>query len=100
VPPAAELLTPTADAVVSGVVDIRATARDEVGVKAVSLSIDGQPVPEAEAVSPYEQDPDRMGVHHVWNAAGVPVGAHILTFHAEDVFGNRASASITVTVAR
>jgi hypothetical protein len=109
-PAVASVLSPAAGAAVSGMVEIRAAARDDYGVKNVDLFIDGRQVhpmdgswcPESDncARSPFEGDVSAVGMVYGWDTAASPPGPHSITFRVEDVSGNRSEAQATVTVQR
>ena len=89
-PPATALTAPASGASVSGSVSVTASASDNVGVAGVQFKLDGANLG-AEVLSP----PYSLA----WNTTAVANGAHTLTATARDAAGNRASASIPVTVA-
>jgi thermitase len=86
-PPRITITSPTGT-VVSGVVTIRATVLDDVGVDAVAIFIDN--VKKAELrFTPYE---------YVWNSAGVALGPHVIRVTAKDAAGNTSTVEKVVTV--
>jgi subtilisin family serine protease len=87
-PPTVGFSSPINGSNVSGTVSLEVTANDNQGVSSVSVSVDGTLLG-ADNVSPYAFS---------WNTSLVNNGLHMLTATASDAAGNRASASITVTV--
>jgi hypothetical protein len=89
-PPLVAVASPAGGQTVSGVVTIRASASDNVGVTRIDYLQDGQVVA---VFSP-------PVFTAAWNTALVPNGTHTLTAVARDAAGNRTtSAGISVTVA-
>ncbi len=88
-PPVTALTAPASGATVSGSVALSASATDNVGVAGVRFSADGTDLGVEDAAPPYSL---------AWNTAAAADGAHTLTATARDAAGNRASASIPVTV--
>lgn len=82
--PSISFLSPADGAVVSGVVNVAIAAKDNVGVTAVSISIDQVPV--------------SSGYSYQWNTAGLESGFHRLTATARDAAGNTRTVSITVSI--
>jgi hypothetical protein len=88
-PPAVSLTAPAPGAVLSGSVQLLASATDDVGVARVEF-YDGAALLGTSAAPPY-------GV--AWNTAAAVNGGHTLTARAYDAAGNAAiSAGVTVTV--
>jgi hypothetical protein len=84
------ITAPAANATVSGVVTVAATATDNVGVAGVQFRLDGAALGPEDAIAPFAT---------AWSTATAPVGAHTLTAVAWDAAGNqRTSAGIVVTV--
>src|SRR5437773_2090121 len=89
-PPTVALTAPTLGQTVAGVVTLRATASDNVGVTRIDYMQDGQVLG---ALSP-------AAMTFSWNTAAVSNGAHTLTARAYDAAGNATTATgISVTVA-
>jgi C1A family cysteine protease len=86
--PSVTILNPVNGASVSSQVTIQATASDNVGVKSVTLSVDGTLVSSLTA-GPYDFS---------WNADAVSIGNHIVSVMAIDAAGNSATSSITIAV--
>lgn len=74
----------------SGAANLTATASDNLGIGRVDFLIDGVPIGHRELSYPYAIS---------WNSSDVANGAHTLTVSAEDLAGNRASASVAIEVA-
>ncbi len=72
---------------------LRATLADEDGILASSVeaSWDGEPLPIV-----YEASPSQQEGRVLVEVPACPEGAHRLTIHAADVYGNAATRSITV----
>lgn len=87
-PPAVSLTAPAENATVSGVVNITATATDEVGVTKVDF-YDNSTLISSDSSNPYSAS---------WDTTKVPGGDHLLTVKAYDAAGNVASDTNTVTV--
>jgi chitodextrinase len=88
-PPIVSLTAPTADATVSGTIDVTATASDDVRVAGVQLLLDGNPIGSEDTTAPYtvSWDTSKEG------------GPHVLTARARDAANNFAtSAPAKVTV--
>lgn len=88
--PAVAFTAPAADAVVSGITTVTATATDAVGVVGVQFRIDGAQLQAEDTSSPYTL---------AWNTALATNGVHTLTATGRDAAGNSTVASRTVTVA-
>ena len=86
--PVVHILTPTANATVSGTINFSADAEDSFGIKAVRFYVDGTLLLE-DVTSPYEV---------TWNTLGGPNGAHSLQVQAEDFSGNTRNDQLSVTV--
>jgi hypothetical protein len=88
--PTVSLTAPSNGATVSGSsVTISATASDNVAVASVQFKVDSTNVGSPITSSPYTT---------TWNCTGVSDGPHTLYAVANDISGNSARASITVTV--
>ena len=88
--PTVSLTAPAASARVSGTVQMRATASDNVGVVGVQFYLDGAPLGNEDLASPFSVS---------WNSATISDGSHTLTAKARDAAGNVGTAAdVTVTV--
>lgn len=85
-PPSVSITSPANGASVSGTVTIAVSASDNVGVRSVSLSVDGAVIGSATA-SPYSFS---------WNTTNVADGNHSLSAIAKDAAGNTKTSTITV----
>lgn len=90
-PPTVAITTPAADSTVSGeVIDVTATASDNVAVAGVQFQLDGSNLGAEDTSMPYST---------TWNSTVAPNGSHTLTAIARDTAGNVAnSTAVTVTV--
>jgi hypothetical protein len=87
--PTASMLDPQPGATVSGVVNVSATAGDDIGVVGVQLKVDGKLIGNELSALPYVAS---------WDSSSVPNGTHILTATVRDAAGNAAtSAPVTIT---
>ena len=87
--PVATLTSPTAGAVVSGTVNLAATATDAVGIMQVDFKVDGV-TKGSSTTGPY---------NYAWSSSTVPNGIHTLSAVATDIAGNVSvvsSASVDV----
>jgi hypothetical protein len=73
-------------AIVSGLVSIKASATDDIGVTLMELYIDGKKVTSVAAGS----------LSYNWNTKKIAVGSHTITVDAYDLNGNMGTKSITV----
>ncbi|MDP3544236.1 MAG: Ig-like domain-containing protein [Elusimicrobiota bacterium] len=89
-PPSVAFTAPAEGASVSGSVPLTALATDNVGVAGVQFRVDG-----VDLGAELRQPPFTLP----WNTTSVPNGARVLTAAARDAAGNRASATLNVTVA-
>lgn len=87
-PPAVSIISPANGTSVSGTINVLVSANDNIGVAAVSLSVDGT-VTSTSTTAPFT---------NTWNSGTVPNGTHTLTVTAKDAAGNRTSGSIQVSV--
>lgn len=88
--PTVAVTAPANGATVSGVVNVAATATDNVGVVGVQFRLDGVDLGAEDTVAPYQVS---------WDTATASAGAHVLTAVARDAAGNTTtSAGINVTV--
>ena len=88
-PPDVAFSAPAAGATVSGSVNVRATATDNVAVAGVQFKVDGATLGGEDTSTPYEA---------TWNTTSLANGSHTLTAEARDAAANRRTAAITVTV--
>jgi subtilisin family serine protease len=87
--PVVNITAPTANAIVTGTVNVAISAGDNVGVDCVSLYVDGTLL-NTVAASPYNV---------AWDTTRLPNGTHTLSAVATDTAGNTgASAQVSVTV--
>lgn len=88
-PPTVGITTPSAGAIMSGVITFAAAASDTVRVDRVVFLVDGTPL-ERDTAAPYSVK---------WDTTTAGDGAHTLRVRARDAAGNTAaSARITVTI--
>jgi hypothetical protein len=85
--PSVSITSPSASSIVSGTIQVKANASDNVAVTLVSLSVNGTLVTTS-TTAPYSLP---------WNSSSLPNGSHTLTITAKDGAGNTKSASIQVT---
>ncbi len=86
-PPVVVITSPSSDRV-TGVVTIRATVVDDIGVDAVAFFVDETKLVELR-VEPYE---------YIWTSTSVPDGQHLIRVTAKDVSGNSTVATKTIQV--
>ncbi len=88
--PVVTLTSPASTSPVTGVIDLAATASDNVGVVGVTFLIDGTVVGTEDTTSPYSLN---------WNSALVSNGVHTFQARARDAAGNSTiSAHVNATV--
>ena len=87
-PPTVSITSPANGATVSGTITLQMSASDNVGVAAVTLSLDGLVVATL-ASAAYTV---------TWDTTAVADGAHTLTATARDAAGNTSNTSVSVTV--
>jgi hypothetical protein len=87
--PSVRIINPIGKQTVSGTVPIFATASDDVAVSSVQFSLDGRPIG-----SPVTKPP--FVIH--WRTTRARPGRHRLTAVATNPSGNRATATLAVTV--
>src|SRR5688572_3212828 len=88
--PSVTITSPASGGQVTGTVPITATASDAVGVRSVTIMVDGAAIATLTS-SPYTVN---------WNTGTVAAGSHTLRAEARDAAGNVGlSAGVTVTVA-
>jgi hypothetical protein len=91
VPPAVAITAPAANAQVSDILNVTASASDDVGVVGVQFLVDGVNAGVEDAAPPYAL---------AWDTRTVANGAHTLTARARDAAGNSTlSAAVSVNVA-
>ena len=88
IPPTVQLVSPTADAYVSGEIPLSANATDDVGVSSVEFDVDGAPIGTLYS-SPYSL---------TWNSTSVPDGTHTITARATDTNGAESIDSANIDV--
>jgi glucose/arabinose dehydrogenase/PKD repeat protein len=84
-PPVVRITTPVRRAAVSGRITVRASASDNVGVRAVQFSLDGKRLRRADASAPFWVR---------WDTRSVRNGAHRLTAVARDAAGNATTSRV------
>ena len=82
-PPWVHLLAPGYGSKISGTVDVLADATDDRGVAAVQFFMDGEPLGEPIATTPYKT---------TWDSRGVTNGEHLLIASAWDEAGNKGQS--------
>jgi hypothetical protein len=88
--PTVTITAPAANATVSAIVSVTASAADNVGVSGVQFKLDGNPLGSEDTTSPYAVN---------WDTTTSANGTHSLTAVARDATGNQTvSAAVTVTV--
>jgi glucose/arabinose dehydrogenase/chitodextrinase len=91
VPPTVAITSPATNTQVAGIVNVAATATDNVGVSGVQFYLDGQPQGPEDTATPYG---------FAWDTRQATQGAHTLTAVARDAAGNTGTSSaVTVNVA-
>jgi hypothetical protein len=89
-PPTVSLTAPSANATVSGTVNVTASASDDRGIASVQFKANGQDIGSPDTSAPFTVP---------WNTTTVTNGARALTAVATDVGGNTTtSAAVQVTV--
>lgn len=86
--PSVALTSPTAGAVVSGLVTLSASASDQVGVASVEFLADGV------LLGTVSSAPYQLG----WDALSVANGSHVITVRAYDSAGHMSESQVTVSV--
>jgi len=87
--PLVSIISPASGVQISGIINITVNASDNIGVKSVSLSVDGGIAVSTSTTSPFTNQ---------WNSGTVANGTHTLTVTASDGTGNKATNSIQVSV--
>jgi hypothetical protein len=88
-PPSVAISSPAMDSGVSGVVTVRATVDDNVGVTGVQFLVDLQDHGDPDTEAPFETS---------WDTALLAGGAHTLSAVARDAAGNIAASELVVVV--
>jgi hypothetical protein len=89
--PTVSVAAPGANATITGQVQLRASASDDVSVTSVWFTVDGTTVGAEVPTSPFQL---------TWDSTGVANGSHVIRAVARDAAGNvGTSAPVTVTVA-
>jgi hypothetical protein len=88
-PPIVSISSPANAATVSGSISISANASDNVGVVGVQFQLDGTNLGAEDTTALYSVS---------WNTTTAGNGAHTLSAIARDAAGNKATASVSVTV--
>jgi len=88
-PPTVSISAPANGATVLATITVSATASDNVGVAGVQFQLDGANLGAEDTTAPYSVS---------WNSTTVANGSHTLSAIARDAAGNKATATITVTV--
>jgi hypothetical protein len=88
-PPTVSIVSPAAGSTVSGAIALTANATDDVAVAGVVFQVDGTQIGNPVTTFPYTV---------TVNTAQLSNGSHTFTAVATDLAGNRAQASVTVTV--
>jgi hypothetical protein len=86
-PPTVAISNPLGGTTVSGMVNIKASASDNVAVAGMTLCIDGVVVSTGNSAS----------VSYKWNTRKAPAGTHTITATAKDTSGNQATTSVVVS---
>jgi len=89
IPPVATITAPAANATVSGIVTITATATDNVGVVGLFFAIDGTPITGEFPTGPYSTQ---------WDTTSYSNGLHVIKATVRDAAGNNSNTTITVNV--
>ena len=87
--PSVSVTAPAAGTVVSGNVNVTATANDDVGVVGVQFLLDGAPLGAEDTTAPYGLS---------WDTTAASNGVHVLSARARDAAGNTATSSSSMTV--
>jgi hypothetical protein len=87
--PSVAITSPAEDAGVSGVVAVRATAIDNVGVAGVQFQVDLEDFGAEDTEAPFEV---------TWNADAASPGAHILSAIARDAAGNVTGSDLLTVI--
>lgn len=87
--PSVTISTPTASTTVSGQVSVAGSSSDNVGVTAVSVSVDGGTWNAASGTTSWSWS---------WASSSVANGSHTLTVRASDAAGNASTKAVSVNV--
>ena len=101
-PPVVSLFQPGpgGPSVLSGTIDLVATAVDDRGVAGVQFRLDGRDIG-SEVVTPTLVRRDRFTKYALgWDSRAVPNGSYALTASARDAAGNRATAGVVMVTVR
>src|SRR5919197_552102 len=89
-PPTVSITSPAPGSMVSGTINVTASASDNVGVAGVQFMLDGGNLGAEDTSAPYSVS---------WNTTTASPGSHTLTARARDAAGNATtSAAVTTTV--
>ena len=88
--PTVAITSPANSATISGTISITANASDNVGVKSLTLKVDGTQLGSALTTSPYSVS---------LNSTTLSNGIHTISATASDAAGNLSTSSVSVTVA-
>ncbi len=86
-PPTVSILNPGAGSTVGGMVSIKVSASDNVGVTSLTLYIDGV----------LKSSTNTGSLSYSWNTRRVSKGTHTISAMAQDASGNTSTQSISVT---
>ena len=86
--PVVSISSPSNGVTIAGTINVAVSASDNVGVKSVSLAVNGTNV-SSNSTSPFTNS---------WNSGTVANGTYTLTVTASDAAGNKATSSIQVSV--
>ncbi|PYY19302.1 MAG: hypothetical protein DMG60_04840 [Acidobacteria bacterium] len=89
IPPSISIHSPQPLAVLAGIIQLTATASDDVGVVGVSYQVDGKQVGSEQGTAPYSV---------TWDSGAVSNGIHLIIATARDAAGNTSVDSINVQV--
>ena len=87
--PTVSITYPINNSIVDGIIDINATASDNLGVSGVQFLLDGSNIGSEDTSSPYSIS---------WDSSSASNGAHNLSATARDAAGNNKTTTIHVTV--
>ncbi|MBV8205701.1 MAG: hypothetical protein JO041_02835 [Acidobacteria bacterium] len=88
-PPTVSIITPQPYSVVSGALQLSATASDNVGVVGVRYELDGVQLGTEQGTAPYPVS---------WDTSTAADGVHVITAIARDAAGNTAATNVNVQV--
>ncbi len=87
-PPQVSITSPSSETNVSGIVSVKASASDDIGIKKVEFYMDDE-LKKTDKISPFEW---------VWDTTSSPSGSHAIKAVAYDTANQTAEDSINVTV--